>query len=967
MIGKTVSHYRIVEKIGEGGMGEVYLAHDTELERKVALKFLPERVASDPDALARFKREAQAAAALNHQHVCTIHNIYETEDGQLFICMDFYEGGSLKDRVEGGAMDVDEAIKLSSQVADGLAAAHEAGIVHRDIKPANIQLTRKGEAVIADFGLAKLSGRTPVTKTGSTVGTAVYMSPEQVQGGDIDHRSDIWSLGVMLYQMLTGALPFEAGHDAAVAYSIVNTDPAPLSVHRADIPTDVQPVIDRCLAKNPADRYPSTALLTADLAALSPGASRRSAARTSPKRWAIPLALALIAVVALIVINPFKVNISSQQDAVAGDNTVAIMYFDNLAELDDPRRLGEIITNLLITNLSQSQDLKVVSSQRLYDILKQQGKEDEKTIDRTTASEIARTAGARWMMLGSILQVEPNLVITTQLIDVATGNIESSQHLRGVQGESVFDVVDRMTGDARSELPVPVQLDVEQPRPVVEVTTHSLDAYRHFVEGMEYDRKYYNQEARESFRKALAFDSTFAMAHLYYGWSALGIGNYKEGVTAMEKAALYIDRVSGKEKLYIEGAMAFLEGRYADAIETLTQATRLYPNEKRAFNELARVQYLIGDFEGSLESHRKLIALDPTFGESYNTMAYIYDHLGNFEKSIWAINQYIELTPGDANPYDSRGDLYAFNGDIDRAIESYQKAIEIKPNFFRTNEKIGYLHIYAGRYDDAEAEFRKLLESDQPAVRSRGKYILTMIPLYQGRLKDGLNELDAAIADEEEADYYTESYLFKLYSKASALNDLGLTDQAYDEARRFRTGIGAIFPLFVTEFEFVYAKVCASTGRIEEADSIVRLYEAALDTLGESALEPYHEASGNIALLEGDYEVAIRHLLQADALSPDSYLERYRLAKAYLMTGRTDEAIAVLERALNRYNPERLFEPTASVRGYYLLGTAYQQAGRSVEAIEQFEIFLDIWKDADPELTEVSDARARIEALRSPR
>jgi tetratricopeptide (TPR) repeat protein len=198
------------------------------------------------------------------------------------------------------------------------------------------------------------------------------------------------------------------------------------------------------------------------------------------------------------------------------------------------------------------------------------------------------------------------------------------------------------------------------------------------------------------------------------------------------------------------------------------------------------------------------------------------------------------------------------------------------------------------------------------------------------------------------------------------LTALGLTDQSYEEARRFRTGIGTIFPLFVTDFEFVYANACASAGRIEEADSIVGLYETVLDTLAESALEPYHEARGNIALLEGDYEAAIRHLLQADALSPDSFRERYRLAKAYLMTGQTNEAIAVLERALNRYNSERLFDTTNAVRGYFLLGTAYQRAGRTEEAIEQFETFLDIWKDADPELTEVSDARARIEALRSP-
>ncbi len=966
MIGKTVSHYRIIEKIGEGGMGEVYLAHDTELERKVALKFLPARVASDPDALARFKREAQAAAALNHPNIITIHEIGRHED-QSFIAMAYVDGELLSDALKKG-IPLERALDIVTQVCEGLDKAHQAGIVHRDIKPENLLIDNDGRVKILDFGLAKLAGCTRVTRTGTTVGTASYMSPEQAKGGDdVDARSDVFSAGVVLYELLTGKLPFRGDHEAAVIYSIMNVDPEPLAAHKEDLPKDAQRVVDKALAKKPADRYPSTALLAADLEALSPGAPHHRGAGASPRRWAIPGALALLAIVALIVINPFKVNISSQQDAVAGDNTVAIMYFDNLAELDDPRRLGEIITNLLITNLSQSQDLKVVSSQRLYDILKQRGKEGEKTIDRTTASEIARTAGARWMMLGSILQVEPHLIVTTQLVDVASGEVESSQRLQGAPGETVFDVVDRMTGDTRSELPVPVQLDVEQPRPVVEVTTHSLEAYRHFVEGLEYERKLYGQEACESFRRAIEYDSTFAMAHLHYGWSALGLRNYKEGVTALEKAAQYIDHVSGKERLYIEGSVAWLGGRHDDAIEIHTRITELYPDEKRAYLELGNVQYLSGDFEGSLESYRKVIALDPTIAVSYNQMAYIYDHLGNFEKSIWAINQYIELTPDDANPYDSRGDLYAYHGDIEHAIESYKKAVEIKPNFYRTVEKIGHMRIYSGRYDEAEAEFRKLLASDQVAVRSRGRYILAIIPLYQGRLRDGLIVLDAAIADDEAANYYTESYLFKLYSKASALADLHRTDEAYDEARRFRTGIGTIFPSFATEFEFVYANMCASTGRIEEADSIVGLYETVMDTLGESALEPYHAARGNIALVKGEYDIGIQHFLRSVEIEPDDYLERYRLAKAYLMSNQTDEAIAVLEKALNRYDPQRLFEPTASVRGYYLLGTAYQQAGRNAEAIEQFETFLDIWKDADPELTEVLDARARIEALRAIR
>ena len=230
-------------------------------------------------------------------------------------------------------------------------------------------------------------------------------------------------------------------------------------------------------------------------------------------------------------------------------------------------------------------------------------------------------------------------------------------------------------------------------------------------------------------------------------------------------------------------------------------------------------------------------------------------------------------------------------------------------------------------------------------------------------MRDGLEALDAAMAADEAENLYTESYLFKLYSKISALNDLHQPDRAYDEARRFREGIGVIFPTFVTEFEFVYASMCATIGKTAEADSIVGIYETVLDTLDESAIEPYHSAKGNIALVTGDSDIAIRHFLRSDELDPNDYLVRYRLAKAYLMGDRIDDAIAALEKALTRYDPGRLFDTTANVRGYYLLGTAYQRAGRNAEAIEQFEAFLDIWKDADPELEEVSEAKRHLEQL----
>jgi Tol biopolymer transport system component/predicted Ser/Thr protein kinase len=257
MIGQTISHYRILEELGAGGMGVVYKATDTRLDREVAIKFLPPQLKSNEEAKKRFIHEAKAASALNHSNIAVIHEIDETPDGQMFIVMAYYEGKTLKDKVEEGPLPVDEAIGIVSQIASGLAKAHEKDILHRDIKPANILLTEDGEAKLADFGLAKLRGQTRLTKTGTTVGTVSYMSPEQARGDEIDHQSDVFSLGVVLYELLTGEVPFKGDHEAAVLYGIMHTDPKPLSECRDDLPDGLQQVLDTALAKDTEARYQS--------------------------------------------------------------------------------------------------------------------------------------------------------------------------------------------------------------------------------------------------------------------------------------------------------------------------------------------------------------------------------------------------------------------------------------------------------------------------------------------------------------------------------------------------------------------------------------------------------------------------------------------------------------------------------------------------------------------------------------
>ena len=353
-INETISHYRILEKLGEGGMGVVYKAEDTKLKRTVALKFLPREYSTDINAKERFIHEARAASALDHPNICSIHEIGETEDSQSYIAMACYEGAPLKSKIEEGRIKIEKAIEYIIQIANGLKRAHEAGIVHRDIKPANIIITEHDEVKILDFGLAKLAGQTRLTKEGMTVGTIAYMSPEQAHGQEVDHRTDIWSLGVMLYEMLTGQLPFKGDYEQAIVYSVMNEEPLPPCVLNEDISTELESIIQKCLAKNPENRYQSVEELLIDFKTFSAEADLSIdesilgiLKRLWRKRIIRRISIAATSLITLAIIYLLF------WPKITEPTPIAIISFENQTGDAINDRLSKMIPNLLITKLEQ--------------------------------------------------------------------------------------------------------------------------------------------------------------------------------------------------------------------------------------------------------------------------------------------------------------------------------------------------------------------------------------------------------------------------------------------------------------------------------------------------------------------------------------------------------------------------------------------------------------------------------------
>ncbi len=973
MIGKIISHYKILEKLGEGGMGVVYKAQDIQLQRLVALKFLPPHVAHAPEEKARFIHEAQAASALNNPNITTIYGIEDSPEG-LFIAMEYIAGRTIEKLIEKDSPSIKKILDIAIQGCEGLATAHKKDIIHRDIKSENIMITNEGLVKIMDFGIAKLKGATKLTSSDSTLGTVAYMSPEQTAGEEVDQRSDIFSFGVVLYQLLTGQLPFKGEHQAAIIYSILNEAPEPLARYKSNIPEGLQRIVEKALEKDREERYQHIDDMMADLRKERKNLDYTKTTQIprveiSPKpkkkllRFYVPASVLFVLILVLLILKPFKLEVVPEKKALAEENTLAIMYFENMADREDQDRLGEIVTNLLITDLSESQYLNVVSSQRLYDILKLLGKEGTKAIDKNVASEVANKAGAKWMLLGSILQVTPQIIVTSQLVEVKTGRVLASQRINGESDEKIFSIVDKLTIELKKGLSLPIQTKPEQTRSVADVTTHSQEAYRYYLEGIDYYNKIYTTEAEKSFQKALEIDSTFAMA---YYWLALISSGEKQNLL-VAKAVRYSDKVSQKEKDYIHCLEAANSGNQTQEIKILERIIQRYPDEKMAYFMLASVYQLqLRDFGQAVTYLNKVIAIDPLYKLAYNMLAYAYNELGDFEKSIWAINQYISLAPGEANPYDSRGDLYAYNGKLDQAIDSYQKALEIKPDFYASLMKLGCAYIFKGEHAEADSCFKVLSSCDNKDIRSGGRVFLALVPLYQGRFKDALQLLDDGIAADRMEQAQGESNVSKNYLKVLIYDEIGKPDLALKEIENSRNIMEKIKPGDPVNLRDIYAVILAKDGKIKEAEEVLQALKRDVEGKNKTGMSNYWRALGVVDLIKGNPSAAVADLEQGtNETSLVQFEVIYYLAQAYLESGKTGEAVAVLEKTLLRFDENRAAFAIWSVKAYYLLGMAYEKSGWNNKATESYERFLDIWKNADPGIKEVADAKERLSKLKA--
>ena len=675
MIGKTISHYKILDKLGEGGMGVVYMAEDTKLERKVALKFLPTQYTSDLEIVERFKREAKAAASLNHPNIITVHEVGEHE-GQTFIAMEYVKGESLRDRIKQ-QLAPNESIELISQVCDGLSKAHKADIVHRDIKPENIMIDEDGRVRILDFGLAKLKNVSKLTQTATTLGTLNYISPEQLQGLEVDARSDIWSVGVVLYEMITGQLPFRAEYEAAISYSILNEEPEPLARYKTGVSDELQRIVDKALRKDVNTRYQSAAGVLADLKSLqrvTPAGTRVGAIKTNGRvsLWRNQAVwyggVAGIFVLALIALFRFL----PLESGSLNNKSIAVLPFVNLSPDPENEYFSDGITEDIITQLSKIGKFKVISrtSVMRYKRREQNLRKIGKELDVATILEgSVRHAGGKVRIVAQLIDVENDTHLWADSYDGDTKDIFAIQS----------EVAIKIAAALKAKLSPAEKARIEK-KP-----TENFEAYNLYLKG-RYFRNKRTEDGMKSaimfFEQAIEKDPSYALAYagLADTYLLLFIWDFRPS-----KEVISVAKEAAHKALEIDGSLA------------------------EAHTSLAAIMYW-GEWDWSRAeiAFQRAIQLNPSYATTHHWYAIYLLDMGRSAEAIAEILRARKLDPLSLIINTEVGLIYYYTRQYDEAIEQIQKALEMDPNFLpahkwlsRIYDKIGWNREAVARHTQA--------------------------------------------------------------------------------------------------------------------------------------------------------------------------------------------------------------------------------------------------------------------------
>ncbi len=707
---QEISHYKIVEKLGVGGMGIVYKAQDLKLDRFVALKFLPPQVGLDEDEKERFIQEAKTTSALDHPNICTIYEIDETEEGQVFISMACYEGETLRQKISRGLLSVQEAIQISIQILEGLSKAHDNGIIHRDIKPDNIILTIDGVVKILDFGIAKLKNTKQITRPGNILGTPRYMSPEQASGQDIDHRVDIWAMGVMLYEMLTCQLPFKGDNDLTMMYAIINEQPQPLSAIRSNISAGLQGVVEKALAKDPGDRYHQAMEMAQDLRLLEGG-------KEIPEKTRIDLS------------------------PVPQTPSIVVLPLNDISPEKDQEYFCDGLTEEIINTLSRVEGLRVVARNSAFRFKKEQ--ED--------FAGIGRQLNVQTILEGSVQKSGNKLRIAIRLVSVADGVLLWAEKFDR-QMDDIFAIQDEISQAVVGALKIKL-IGVDEAH-LMKRYTDNVEAYNTYLKG----RFYWNKRTVEFLNKsidhynhAIKIDSNYALAYagLADTYTTLGFyGAYPttevfpKAKSAAEKA-LQLDDMLAEAHISLGCISSVYDWDWAKAEQEFRRGIELNPAYPTAHHWYA-INFLVpaGRFREAAEEIEQALHLDPVSLVINTTVGLTHYFSRNFDKAIEVYLKTLEMDPNYAVTNMFLGQAYVQKGLYEKAIEHFKIALKFYGDSTNMLAMFGNANALAGHPDVAANVLENLLDSSKKAHVSA--YDLATLYAGLGDAASAINSLERA-------------------------------------------------------------------------------------------------------------------------------------------------------------------------------------------------------------------------------
>ena len=713
MIGKEISHYKIIEKLGQGGMGVVYKAEDTKLRRTVALKFLPPELTREAEAKARFIREAQAASSLDHPNICTIHEINETADGQMYIVMTCYEGKTLKEKIKEKRIKKKEVVDIAIQIGQGLEKAHEKGIIHRDIKPANIFITNDGIVKILDFGLAKLAGQAQLTKDSSTLGTVAYMSPEQLSGKEVNQRTDIWSLGVVLYEMLTGELPYKGDYEQAVIYSIINDEPSLSLKIKSELSVELNQIINKALKKNPQQRYQNIDELKSELDKLNlsneSSYSLKETSKESSKKIHKNIKIGLTIFLLIVVVGIGYILLNRSQETTRVIDSLAVLPLENISGDPNQEYFSDGMTEALITELSRIKALKVISRTSMMRF-----KNTQKPLP-----EIAKQLKVAAVVEGSVLKAGDKVRITAQLIDAANDN-----HLWAESYERDMREILSLQKEVAKTIAgqIKITLAPSEKKELSKIPTIDPLAHEAFLKGHYfYDQTSVNDawKAIEYFDQAIKIEPEFAPA--YAG-----------------KAMAYDLIVSFNAMTPMEGWR--LVRKWAE------KALSIDKNNSEAVLLMADVKFENWDWSGGEKAYQQSIELNPNNSEAYTWYATFLSSMGRKEEALVMSQKSLELAPLSIGPYYNGIIIRVDAGLFEEAEVLMNKVKELFPKHPVSYGIEGWIFMGRGKYQEALKLYKLQLKTElSPGMKDLARTRLAYVLARSGNEKEAREILDYLI------------------------------------------------------------------------------------------------------------------------------------------------------------------------------------------------------------------------------